>query len=540
MSNSINELKDAGFLLVVGSNTTESHPVIALRIKEAVRHGARMVVADPRRIELTRLAHRWLQLTIGTDIALFNAMAHVIIREGLYDASYVREKTEGIEELAKHLEPYTPELAAAITGVPADDIVQTAREYATSPRASIVYTLGITEHSCGTHNVQALANLALLCGNFGKPSAGVNPLRGQNNVQGAGDVGCIPTDLPGYQKVDNPAARAKFETAWGRPLPETRGVTKITALNQILKGRLKCVYIMGENTVVSDANASHTLAALEQLDFLVVQDIFMTETARLASVVLPAACYAEVDGTFTNTERRVQRVRKAVEPPGEAKPDWLILSELSSRMGYPMAYTHPSEIWDEVASLVPVLGGISYQRLDQGGGLQWPCPTPDHPGTAYLHAGGPDSGTGYFGLVDHIPPAEVPDADYPLVLTTGRRRPAYHTGTMTRRASGFDLLAPHELAEINPADAAVLDVRDGEEVMVASRRGRVAVRVKVTDRSPQGTVFMSFHFPDTTYTNLLTSDACDFITETPEFKACAVRVEKLTAAQQRGAPPLAS
>lgn len=533
MSNSINELKGADFLLVAGSNTTETHPVIALRIKEAVRHGARLVVVDPRRIEMTRLAHRWLPLTIGTDIPLFNAMAHVIIRERLYDASYVSEKTEGFEELARHLERYTPELAESITGVPADDIVQTAREYATSPRASIVYTLGITEHSCGTHNVQSLANLALLCGNFGKPYAGVNPLRGQNNVQGAGDMGCIPTDFPGYQKADNPAVRARFEKAWGRPLPETRGTTKITALNQILRDRLKCVYIMGENTVVSDAHASHTRAALEHLDFLVVQDIFMTETARLADVVLPAACYAEVDGTFTNTERRVQRVRKAVEPPGEAKPDWLIVSELSSRLGYPMPYVHPSEIWDEVASLVPTLSGISYQRLDREGGLQWPCPTPDHPGTTYLHSGRPDSGTGYFGLVDHIPPAEPPDIDYPLVLTTGRRRPAYHTGTMTRRASGFDLLAPHELAEINPADAAALGVRDGEEVMVVSRRGRVAVKAKVTDRSPLGAVFMSFHFPDETYTNLLTTDACDFITETPEFKACAVRVEKLPVAHHQ-------
>ncbi len=527
MSNSIQELEGADFLLVVGSNTTEAHPIIALRIKQAVRHGARLVVVDPRKIELTRLAHWWLPLRLGTDIALFNAMSRVIIEERLYNEAYVRDHTEGLEGLRAHLEHYTPEYAEEVTGIPRDQIVQVAREYAGASRASIVYTLGITEHSCGTHNVEALANLSLLCGNFGRPSVGVNPLRGQNNVQGAGDVGCIPTDLPGYQKVDDPTVRRKFEEAWGRPLPQRRGINKILALEEALKGRLKAVYIMGENTVVSDAHASHTRAALEKLDFLVVEDLFMTQTARLADVVLPAASYAEVDGTFTNTERRVQRVQKAVEPPGQARPDHVIIADLSTRMGYPMVYAHPSEIWDEVARLTPTLAGISYHRLEHEGGIQWPCPTPDQPGTPYLHKDGPGSGKGYFAQVDHIPPAEVPDQEYPLFLTTGRRRPDYHTGTMTGRASGFDVLVPHEWVEVNPEDASTMGLHNEEKVSVVSRRGRVSAWVKVTDVSPRGVVFMSFHFPETTPTNLLTNDAYDPITETPEFKVCAVRLEKL-------------
>lgn len=527
MTNSIEELAGAKFLFVAGSNTTETHPVIALRIKRAVRNGAALVVVDPRKIELTRWAKRHLQVKIGTDIALLNAMANVIIREKLYDADYVRTRTEGFDELARHVELYTPEYASGICGVKAEDIVATAREYAAaSGQAAICYTVGITEHSCGTHNVQSLANLGMLCGNFGRPNAGVNALRGQNNVQGAGDAGCIPTDLPGYQKLERPGVRQKFEQAWGVPLPTRRGITKITAMDQMVRGRVKAAYIMGENTVVSDPNANHAQHALEALDFLVVQDIFLTETARLADVVLPAASFAESDGTFANSERRVQRVRPAVQPPGEAMPDVDIFLRLFQKMGRPQPFDNPSAVFDELRSLSPIYGGLTHARLDREGGLQWPCPDDDHPGTPYLHKDEMDSHLrGFFAPVDHIPPQEEPDPDYPLVLTTGRRRSTYHTGTQTGRASGFELLVPHEWVEINPHDAERLGIADVEKVRVSSRRGSVTVHARITDRSPAGAVFMSFAFPQTTRTNDVTSDAFDFITETPEFKACAVKVE---------------
>lgn len=531
MTNSIEELAGTDFLLVAGSNTTESHPVISLRMKRAVRRGATLVVVDPRKIELTKWAKRHIQIKIGTDIAFFNAMAHVIINEGLYDREYVASRTEGFEQLAQHVQMYTPEFASEICGVPPEDIVATAREYAAaSPKAAICYTLGITEHSCGSHNVQSLGNLGMLCGNFGRPNAGVNPLRGQNNVQGAGDAGCIPTDLPGYQKVERPGVREKFEQAWGVPLPKRRGITKITAMDQMVRGKVKAVYVMGENTVISDPHANHAQHALEAAEFMVVQDIFLTDTAKLADVVLPAASFAEVEGTFANSERRVQRVRRAVDPPGEARPDVDILLELFRRMGVPQWMETPEDVWEELRRLSPIHGGITYERLEKEGGLQWPCPTEDHPGTEYLHKDDMESGMpGFFAPVDHIPPAEEPDAEYPLVLTTGRRRSTYHTGTQTGRASGFEVLVPHEWAEINPADATEMGIADGEVVRVSSRRGSLKVAAKVTDRSPRGAVFMSFAFPELTRTNDLTNDAYDFITETPEFKACAVKVERLGA-----------
>jgi predicted molibdopterin-dependent oxidoreductase YjgC len=529
MTNSIEELANTDLLLVVGSNTTEAHPVISLRMKRAVRNGAKLIVVDPRKIELTKWATRHLQINIGTDIPLFNAIAHVMIKEDLYDHDYVENRTEGFEELAKHVEFYTPEYAAEVCGVPAKEIIATAREYAAaSGKAAICYTLGITEHSCGSHNVQSIANLGMLGGNFGKPNAGVNPLRGQNNVQGASDSGALPTDLPGYQKIERPGVREKFEKAWGAELPKRRGITKITAMDQMIRGRVRGVYIMGENTVISDPNTNHAQKALEAADFLVVQDLFMTDTAKLADVVLPAASFAESDGTFANSERRVQRVRAAIKPVGEARTDVDILLDLMKRFGVKQDIETPSDAWDEMRSLAPLYGGITYDRLDAEGGLQWPCPTEDHPGTPYLHKDEMESGMpGYFAPVDHIPPAEPTDSEYPLILTTGRRRSTYHTGTQTGRASGFDLLVPSELAEIHPDDADQMELTDGQTVTISSRRGSVEVPIKVTDKSPHGTVFMSFAFPELTQTNRLTSDAYDFITETPEFKACAVRIDKI-------------
>lgn len=531
MTNSIEELAGTDLLLVAGSNTTEAHPVISIRMKRAVRNGAKLIVVDPRKTEIASLATRFLQINIGTDIPLFNAFAHVMIKENLYDREYVESRTEGFDELAKHVEFYTPEYAAEICGVPASEITAVAREYAAaSGKAAICYTLGITEHSCGSHNVQSIANLGMLGGNFGKPNAGVNPLRGQNNVQGASDSGALPTDLPGYQKIERPGVREKFEKAWGSELPKRRGITKITAMDQMLRGKVRGVYIMGENTVVSDPNTNHAQAALEATDFIVVQDIFMTDTAKLADVILPAATFAESDGTFANSERRVQRVRPAIKPVGESRPDVDILLDLMSRFKIAQNLHSASDVWDEMRSLTPLFGGISYDRLDTEGGIQWPCPTEDHPGTQYLHKNEMDSGMpGYFAPVDHIPPAEPTDAEYPLVLTTGRRRSTYHTGTQTGRASGFDLLVPSELAEINPYDAEQLELIEGQMVKVSSRRGTVDVPIKITDRSPHGTVFMSFAFPELTQTNRLTSDAYDFITETPEFKACAIRIDKIDA-----------
>ena len=530
MTNSIEELAGTDLLLVAGSNTTEAHPVISLRMKRAVRNGAKLIVIDPRKIELTKWATRHLQINIGTDIPLFNAFAHVMIKEGLYDREYVEKRTEGFQELAKHVEFYTPEYASEICGVSANEIIDTAREYAeASGKAAICYTLGITEHSCGSHNVQSIANLGMLGGNFGKLNAGVNPLRGQNNVQGASDSGALPTDLPGYQKIERPGVREKFEAAWGSELPKRRGITKITAMNQMLRGRVRGVYIMGENTVISDPNTNHAQAALEATDFIVVQDIFMTDTAKLADVVLPAASFAESDGTFANSERRVQRVRPAIKPVGESRTDVDILLDVMKRFGVSQNLNTSSDVWDEMRRLAPILTGISYERLDNEGGIQWPCPSEDHPGTQYLHKDEMDSGIpGYFAPVDHIPPAEKTDSEYPIILTTGRRRSTYHTGTQTGRASGFGLLVPSEMAEINPDDADQLELSDGEIVTIASRRGSVEVPIKITDKSPHGTIFMSFAFPELTQTNRLTSDAYDFITETPEFKACAVRIDKLT------------
>ncbi len=526
MTNSVAELAGAKLIFAVGTNTTETHPVLSIRVKEAVRKGAKLIVADPRKIELTRWATRHMPLRIGTDTALLNAMANVILSEGLEDREFIEKHTEGFEEFREFVREFTPERAEEITGVPAGDIIASAREYASTKPAAIIYTVGVTEHTCGVHNVQSLGNLAILCGNFGLESSGVNPLRGQNNVQGAGDMGALPYDLPGYQKVQKEEVRLNWEKAWGVKLTDRVGITKVAAIEEILEGNIRSAYIMGENTVVSDANANKTRRALEALDFLVVQEIFLTETAKLADVVLPGSSFAETDGTFTNTDRRVQLVRKAVPPPGDAREDWRILTELTDHMGYRSKYQHPSEIWAEAAAYTPILRGISYERLEREGGIQWPCPEPDHPGTRFLHA---DLHAGkqvaYFQPVPFTPPDEIPDDDFPFVLTTGRRRAAYHTQTQTSRAKAIRKLIPSEAAEINPRDGHRLGLATGQTAVIKSRRGEVRVPVLLTDRSPEGVVFLTFHYPEQVWTNTLTNDAFDPITETPEFKACAVRIE---------------
>jgi formate dehydrogenase alpha subunit len=527
MTNSIEELKDAGCIFVIGSNTTEQHPVIALKIKEAKRKGAKIIVANPRRIGLCKIADVWLRQTPGTDVPLVLEMCRTIWQENMVDSDFISARTEGFEEFKTELSSLSSEVAEAITGVPAEQIREAAQLYAQGNPSSIVYSMGITQHSHGVDNILALANLAMMTGNVGIPSSGINPLRGQNNVQGSCDMGALPNVLPGYQAVTNPDLRARFEKSWKASLPEQPGLTVVEIMAAADEGRVRAMFIMGENPVVSDPDASHVIESLKALDFLVVQDMFLSETAALADVVLPACSSFEKDGTFTNTERRVQRIRKALEPVGLSWPDWKIICELGTRMGYKehFSYQSPEEIMTEVAALTPSYGGINYSRLEPGG-LQWPCPTQDHPGTPYLHKGQFTRGRGKFSPVSYRPSAELPDADYPFILTTGRVLCQYHTGTMSRKVPDLNYLRGEELVEINPEDAESLGLSDGEMVEVSSRRGLLQVRAKVTEKSPPGVVFMTFHFAETP-TNVLTNPALDPVAKIPELKVCAVKLSKV-------------
>jgi formate dehydrogenase alpha subunit len=527
MTNPIADLRGADCILVTGSNTSEAHPVIALRIKTAVkRDGARLIVADPRRIDLVDLAEVWLPHRSGTDVALFNGLMHVILAEGLANERFIAERTEGFDAFRAAVESWDPGRAAEVTGVPRADIVRAARIFGGAKNASLVYAMGITQHTTGTDNVLTIANLALLTGQVGKPASGVNPLRGQNNVQGACDMGALPNVYPGYQPVASAEVRGKFEAAWGRALSPSPGLTVVEMLHAAGTGRVRGMLVMGENPFLSDPNANRVREDLAALEFLAVMDIFLTETAELAHVVLPAASFAEKDGTFTNTERRVQLLRRAVASPGEARTDGWILGELARRLDYPMPHEPSAAIMAELAGLTPIYGGISHERLGTGG-LQWPCPTPEHPGTAYLHQGTFTRGKGLFHAVAYRPPAEETDAAYPLVLTTGRMLWHYHTGTMSRRVEGLDALRPAGVVEVNPADAERLGVAHGGLARVSSRRGTVVAACEVTPRSPAGTVFMTFHFREAA-ANVLTNDALDPVARIPEYKVCAVRVEPLS------------
>lgn len=523
MTNSLDEVLEANCILVTGSNTSEAHPIVAQEICRAVRRGATLIVVDPRRIELAEIAHFHLRPRPGTDVAWINGFCHVILKEGLWDRNFVETRGEGFAEVAQALARYTPEYVEKITGIPAELLGEAAQAFGRAERAMIFYSMGLTQHASGTDNVLAIANLALLTGNVGRRSTGVNPLRGQNNVQGACDMGALPNVLPGYQRLSDPEAREKFARAWGVRIPENPGLTVVEMFQAALAGKVKVMLIMGENPMVSNPDIGHVAEALEKLEFLAVIDIFPTETTRFAHVILPAASFAEKDGTFTNTERRVQRVRKALEPPGEAKPDWEILCALSSRLGYPMRYSHPREIMEEIASLTPIYGGISYARLEKEG-LQWPCPSPDHPGTPYLHKDRFARGKGKFHAVEYRPPDELPDEEFPLLLTTGRILYHFHSRTMTGRVVGLHELVPEAYVEMNPADAGRLGVRDGELVRVSSRRGSIVVKATVTERVPAGTVFIPFHFGEQA-ANALTNPALDPQSKIPELKVCAVRIE---------------
>ncbi len=524
MTNSISDIGDALTILAIGTNTTSAHPVIGFEVKKAVRKGAKLIVANPREIDLVRYAELWLRHKPGTDVALLMGMMRVIVEEGLIDAEFIKERIENFDAFSESLKNFDLATVEQISGVPQDKIAQAARLHATNKPATILYSMGITQHSHGTDNVIATANLAMLTGNIGKPGAGVNPLRGQNNVQGACDLGALPNVYPGYQAVTDPEVRAKFEAGWGTTLSPNPGLA-ITEMIEQAGQKIKAAYIMGENPALSEPDAGHAQKALAQLDFLVVQDIFLSETAQLADVVLPGVSFAEKDGTFTNTERRVQRVRKAVKPIGDSRPDWLITCQIGKRLGGKgFDFAHPGEIMDEIASLTPIYGGISYQRLESGG-LQWPCPTPEHPGTAILHTRQFTRGKGQFIPLAYKPPMELPDDEYPLILTTGRSLFHWHTGTLSRKVAGLNAFMGEGLVEINPEDAEALGISDGDMVKASSRRGEIKAKAQVTEVSPPGVVFMTFHFAESP-ANVLTNSASDPVAKIPEYKVCAVRIEK--------------
>jgi len=527
MTNPISDIEKADVILVTGSNTTETHPVISSAIKRAVKFGGKkLIVLDPREITLKQYATFRMSPTPGSDIAWINGMIRVILEEGLQAQDYIRERTEGFEELKEAVAPFTPEAVENLTGIPGKILVESARLYAGAEKATILYCMGITQHTKGTDNVKALANLSMVCGNIGIQGGGLNPLRGQNNVQGACDMGALPDLYPGYRPVREEAHVIAMEEAWGiTGLPGTPGLTATEMVDKAHKGSLKALYIIGENPLVSEADLNHVEKGFNNLKFLVVQDIFMTETAKAADVILPALCFAEKEGTFTNTERRVQRVRKAVEGPKGVPSDWQIICKIANRMGADMAYTSPEAIFEEITAVIPALGGLSYKRLNENG-IPWPCPTKDHPGTPRLHVGSFTKGKGIFFPIAFTPAAESPDDGYPLTLTTGRVLYHYHTGTMTMKSDGLNQMESECFVEMAREDADDKHLTSGEMATIFSRRGKIRARVKISGRMNKGTVFIPFHFAEAA-ANRLTNAELDPVSNIPEFKVCAVAIEKV-------------
>ncbi len=523
MSNPLVDMEKPDVIFCIGTNMTECHPVAATRLKRAIAKGAKLIVADPRRIDLAEMADLYLPLTVGTDVALLLGMAHVIQREGLVDQSFVENRTRDAEDFFKHLGEFTPKWAQSICGVPAEDIEKAALWYGQGQPSAIYYTLGITEHICGVDNVKSLCNLALMTGNIGKEGSGINPMRGQNNVQGCGDAGGLPNNYPGFQAVTKPEHQEKFEKHYGRDIDLENGITKVTAFDQCGDG-IRAMLIDGENTVVSDPDRNHCQHALESLDHLVVIDLFMNETTELADVVFPATSWAETDGVCTNTERRVQRLRAAVPPVGEAKPDWWIISQIAQRMNIPgFEFSSAKEVFNELCSLSPLYQGLDWDLIDKGE-YQWPVPYKGHPGTPTLHQEKFENGRGIFTKVVYRDPAETISEDFPIWLTTGRRLQSYHTHTQTGRSAGIDYLLPGESLEIHPEDVMSLGLKDGDWCLLSSQRGSVKIRVEATARSPKGTVFSSFSFSDVPV-NVLTGSGYDPVTQTAELKVCPVRIE---------------
>lgn len=515
-------------IMVIGSNMTEAHPVAATFIKNAVANGAELIVLDPRRHKLCDYATIHLPLKVGSDIALLNAMMHVLIKEDLYDRRFVESCTMGFDEVKEKVMEYPPERAAEICGIDAELIRSTARRFASVKPAMICYTLGITEHTCGVNNVLTVANFQMLTGNMGMECGGVNPLRGQNNVQGACDMGALPNIFPGYQSVTNPDARAKFEKAWGvKNLPGNVGLMIPQMMEGLVDRKIRAFYIFGENLANTEPDIHKVEHELSSAEFLVCQDIFPNETTRFAHVIYPAAAWSENEGTFANSERRISRVRTASPPPGLAKPNWWIFKQIAKKMGHDWESDSAQELWDnEISVLAPNLMGIKYRRLE-GNGLQWPCPHEEHPGTCFLHQDGEFTcGLGRFTPVDWTPPAEVPDADYPFTLSTGRRLYHYHTRTQTGRCEGLNDLLGEESADISPQDASTMGIESHEKIKVKSRRGEVIVKARVTPEVPPGMVWMAFHFRENC-ANWLTNAVFDPVSYTAEYKACAVQIEKL-------------
>lgn len=525
-TNSIHDLDLAKLILVVGANPTESHPVLGARIKRAARNGVPLIVIDPRRTELARLADLHLQLHPGTNVALLNGMGHVIAKEHLTDAVFVRDRTEGFDDWLALVKDCTPEVTSNATGVPVPLITEAARRYARSGGSMAVHGLGMTEHRWGSHGVMALVDLALATGNIGKPGTGINPLRGQNNVQGASDVGCLPTFFAGYQPLTDSTLGAAHLAVTGRPLPTAKGMKTPDMWDAALAGRLKTLWIVGYDVAQTDPNLKKVHAALKSLEFLIVQDLFLSETAKLAHLVIPGASFLEKDGTFTNLERRIQRIRKAVEPPTGVLPDWQVVCEVSARMGYAMQYSHPSAIMDEIAQLAPLFAGVSYDRLDMPEGLQWPVPSTAHPGTSLMHEQSFPKGRARFIPVEYLPPGEAPSESYPLVLITGRILQHYNCGAQTRRTDIMQVVDT-DVLEVHAGDAARLALRDGELVRLISARGEARLPIVVSDRVQPGELFTSFHFPDTDV-NVLLSSSADESSKCPEYKVSTVRVEKVT------------
>jgi formate dehydrogenase alpha subunit len=528
MTNSIAEIEDAGCIFVIGSNTTACHPLVARRILRAKDRGAKLIVADPRNIHLARFADVSVNHRLGSDVALLNGMMRIIIQNNWHDRRYISQRTEGFDELKAAVESYTPERVQSITGVHPVDLECMAGLYATRTPASLLYAMGITQHTTGVDNVKSCCNLALLCGNVGVRGGGVNPLRGQNNVQGACDMGGLPNVFPGYQPVNDDSIRQKFSEAWETELPERVGYTVTEMVQMMIEGDLKALYVIGENPKLSDADRNHLNKALAQLDFLVVQGLFLSETAQVADVVLAAASVAEKEGTFTNTERRCLRIHQAIEPIADSLPDWRIIARLADAMGYQMDYAGPEEIFSEMASLTPKsYGGMSYERLGIDG-LQWPCPDPDHPGTPYLHEEQFARGRGQFHAIEYRDPAELPDAQYPFYLTTGRMFAHFHTGTMTRVSDHLDTEQKTGFVELNPRDAAELEIKDGEMVSLSSRRGTIEAPAKLSNEVGPGVLFVPIHFGENP-ANMLTNPACDPVAKIPEFKVCAANIQRLSA-----------
>jgi len=526
MTNPIRDIThDVDCILLVGSNPEEAHPVVGMQIRRAVKDGTKLIVVDPRDIGLSKMADIHLKIRPGTNVAFANGMMHVMIREDLIDHDYIRDYAEGFEELKKLVEEYTPEKVGEICHIDPDRLVEAARMYATARKAPIIYCLGVTEHSTGTEGVMSMSNMAVLTGKIGRSGCGVNPLRGQNNVQGACDMGAMPTDYPGYQKVDNDEVREKFEKAWGVKLNPKPGLKATEVFPAAIEGKIKGLYICGEDPVVTDPDTHHIIKALESLEFFVIQELFMTKTAEYADVILPGVSYAEKEGTFSNTERRVQRIRKAVTLPGEMRLDTDILIDLMNAMGYPQPHLTAAQIMEEIASLTPSFAGISHARLDAGETLQWPCKSKDHPGTPIMHVGGPVRGRALLYPAVYKASQELPDEEYPFVLMTGRILYHYNAAAMTARAEGLTEISGEGFIEINFRDAERLGIANGERVKVSSRRGEITATARVGRKVSEGETWMPFHFPDSPV-NRLTNAALDDFARIPEYKVCAVKVEK--------------